>query len=66
MIEKFRFDYPEMNTNELFIGDRKSDLECARNTRVPFILRARTYNRDLYDSSYSIIYDLFSMEDYTK
>ena len=64
MIHKFRTDNPKMIRSELFIGDRKSDLQCAINANIPFILRERTYNKNFYRSSYSIIHDLFSVEKY--
>ena len=64
MIQKFRTDNPIMIRSELFIGDRKSDLQCAINANIPFILRERTYNKNFYRSSYSIIHDLFSVEKY--
>ena len=64
MIEQFRLDYPEINDNELFVGDRKSDLECAQRAQITFILRKRDYNTDLYDLSYSTIDDLSSIKNY--
>ena len=58
MIEQFRLDYPEINGNELFVGDRKSDFECAQRAKIPFILRKRDYNTDLCNLDYLAIDDL--------
>jgi D-glycero-D-manno-heptose 1,7-bisphosphate phosphatase len=66
MIEQFRLDYPEININELFVGDRKSDFECAQRAQITFVLRKRDYNTDLYDLSDSAIDDLSYIENYAK
>ena len=47
MIEQFRLDYPDIKGNELFIGDRESDFDCAQRAKIPFIQRKRAYNADL-------------------
>jgi D-glycero-D-manno-heptose 1,7-bisphosphate phosphatase len=66
MLEQYRLDYPEINGNELFVGDRKSDLECAKRAQITFVLRKRDYNTDLYDLSDSTIDGLSSIENYAK
>ena len=65
MIEHFRLDYPDINGNELFVGDRKSDLECAQRAQITFVLRKRDYNTDLYDLSDSTIDDLSYFKSFT-
>ena len=65
MIEQFRLDYPDIKGNELFVGDRKSDLECAQRAQITFVLRKRDYNTDLYDLSDSTIDDLSYFKSFT-
>jgi len=61
MIKQFRLDYPQINGRELFLGDRKTDFECAQNAKIPFIQRKRSYNSDLCEFSNLIIDDLSYM-----
>ena len=63
MIKQFRLDYPKTNGMELFVGDRKSDFECAQSAGIPFIQRKRSYNLDLCESSNLIIDDLTYMKE---
>ena len=49
MLEQFRSDYTDVKGNELFIGDRESDFECAQRAKIPFIRRKRAYNSNLCD-----------------
>ena len=66
MIKQFRLDYPDIRGNELFVGDRKSDFECAQRAQITFVLRKREYNTDLYDLSDSTIDDLSHIKNYAK
>ena len=65
MIEQFRLDYPDIKGNELFVGDRKSDLECTQRAQITFVLRKRVYNTGLYDLSDSTIDDLSYFKSFT-
>jgi D-glycero-D-manno-heptose 1,7-bisphosphate phosphatase len=58
MIDEFRFSYPKALRKELFIGDRSTDLECARSLEIPFLLRQRHYNEHLLDLSDRVIENL--------
>ena len=60
MIEDFRSKYPNSIEKELFIGDQFTDMQCAKNVGVPFILRSRTYNRTLDIQKSRVISNLYN------
>lgn len=47
LIGRFRREHPGLGGKELFVGDRGTDLQCAEEAGVPFVLRLRHYNREL-------------------
>ncbi len=44
LINRFRRDYPGLGGREFLVGDRETDLQCAREAGVRFVLRLRHYN----------------------
>jgi len=62
MIDGFRLAFPAALRREAMIGDRESDLLCARAAGVPFFLRERPYNSDLVPLSDGVVTDLFELK----
>lgn len=50
LVWRFRRDQ-HLKGRELFIGDRKSDQECAKAAKILFTLRCRPYNQELIKNS---------------
>ena len=61
LIDRFRQDHP-VGGFEIFIGDRESDQQCARNAQIPFALRKRSYNSGLEASSDLTLDTLWAVE----
>jgi D-glycero-D-manno-heptose 1,7-bisphosphate phosphatase len=62
LIKKYRQDNPGLKGQELFIGDRPADQQCAANAQIPFILRRRQYNSDLLNKSKYVINSLYEID----
>lgn len=62
LLEKFYGDFPRARGKCCFVGDRRTDLECAQAAGIPFILRKREYNRELAASEKIVaVSDLFGL-----
>lgn len=61
LIEQFHMDYPDVNGNELMVGDQLSDLECASKAGIEFVLRKRCYNKSVNETG-SFIDNLWELE----
>jgi len=64
MIEQFRLDYPEINGNELFVGDRKSDFKCAQSASIPFLLIRNFYNKEINNKINNKFDNLLEIKDF--
>lgn len=62
MIQQFRREHPELGGREFLVGDRESDMQCAEEAGMPFILRLRHYNQSLRRVAPRSIHSLWDLE----
>lgn len=63
LIDAFRNNHPHLDGVECMVGDSTTDLNCAINANIPFILRKREYNSEVATVADHVVDDLYDIKE---